>query len=205
MRPDVLEALERLRDKHGLDQEALDEFIQAADQTNRSIEDEDLITREGETGPDDGEGPLPAEPVDAGSQDQTPGQEPQERESETEPDLDVELDEEAVQAIVDRVAEASIFTELTERLDLVQATVQELREQLAASETQRGAVEKRLAELEREDEEKQREWLADQPRRRTIRVSHRPREANQPENSGQERESNLADEAEHTLAGMPRY
>ena len=209
MRPDVLEALERLRDQHGLDQSVIDGFVELADQTNRSIEDEDLITRDSadESAADEEQAPEQPEGEDAETADvdEDLDEELQEREEQTETDLDVELDEEAVQAIVDRLAEAPIFTELTQRLDLVQASLQEARDQLEASEGERAEVERRLADLERDDEEKRREWLDDQPRRRTIRASYRPREVNQQENSGKERESNLADEAEHTLARMPRY
>jgi len=201
MRADVLDALERLRDQHGLDQAVIDQFVSLADQTNRSIEDEDLVMREGEAeNPEDeqeSEDEAPAE-------EQEPEPETQERETE-EPagDLDVELDDEAVSAIVDRVAEAQFFTDQAGRIDGIQATITDLVERLAQAEERAGEVERRLAELEKDDEEKQRQWLEDQPRRRTLRVTHRPREAtNKTERKG---ESSLADEAEATLAGMPRY
>ena len=208
MNPNVLEALERLRDKHGLEQEVIDEFVEMADQTNRGIDDEDLITREGEadqeTDTDTPAEELDQEPVD---DPQEPDEEPQEPEG----DLEVELDEEAVDAIVDRVAESSIFTEITERLDSLQALVTELVEGQEAGEKARAArdseVDGRLADLERDDEEKQREWLEDQPRRRTIRVSHRPRQANNRDKggNGNEPQGTLADEAEATLDRMPKY
>ena len=204
MNPNVLEALERLRDKHGLEQDVIDEFVNLADQTNRSIEDEDLITR------DDGEQETDTdESAEELDQDTEPEQEPQEPEDE-ETDLEVELDEEAVDAIVDRVAESSQFTEIVERLDSLQALVAELVEGQEAGEKGRAEhdeqVDGRLAALERDDEEKQREWLEDQPRRtRTVRVSHRPRQANRKDKGGNDAGGSLADEAEATLDGMPKY
>jgi len=201
MRADVLDALERLRDQHGLDQAVIDQFVSLADQTNRSIEDEDLVMREGEAETlEDEQEPEDEAPVE----EQEPEPETQERETE-EPagDLDVELDDEAVSAIVDRVAEAQFFTDQAGRIDGIQATITDLVERLAQAEERAGEVERRLAELEKDDEEKQRQWLEDQPRRRTLRVTHRPREAtNKTERKG---EASLADEAEATLAGMPRY
>ena len=226
MNPNVLEALERLRDRHGLAQETIDELVELADQTNRSIEDEDLITRddadsvdgeqESETDEAPGAGDAEeldeeAEPEDEESgEEPEPDAEPQEREQEPETDLEVELDEEAVDAIVDRVAESSQFTEIVERLDSLQALVAELVEGQEAGEKGRAEhdeqVDGRLAALERDDEEKQREWLEDQPRRtRTVRVSHRPRQANRKDKGGNDAGGSLADEAEATLDGMPKY
>lgn len=196
MRADVLDALERLRDKHGLEQAVIDEFVQVADQTNRSIDEEELITREGEPEPE-------SEPE---PEDEAPVEEPKTQERETEEpagDLDVELDEEAVSAIVDRVAEAQFFTDQAGRIDGIQATITDLVERLAKAEERAGEVERRLVELEKDDEEKQRQWLEDQPRRRTLHVTHRPREAAKQERKGDD--GSLADEAEATLAGMPRY
>ena len=211
MNANVLAALERLRDKHGLDQEVIDEFVDLADQTNRGIEDEGLITREGdqETEPE-----TPVEELDQEPESETDA-EPQEREAgepgpdDGDGDLEVELDEEAVDAIVDRVAESPQFVEITQRLDELQALVTELVAGQEAAEKARVAREKeidgRLADLEREDEEKQRQWLEDQPRRRTVRVTHRPRQANQPGKGGNGPAATLADNAQDTLDAMPRY
>ena len=210
MNPQVLEALERLREKHGLEQEAIDELVNLADQTNRGIEDEGLITRDGEAEqeqeqPQAGEQEPEAEELE---------QEPQERDMEPESDEEpgdevIELDEEAVDAIVDRVAESEQFTAITQRLDELQALVTELVQGQEAAEKARAereeAVNSRLADLERSDEDKQREWLEDQPRRRTVRVTHRPRQANSRDNGGKEPRSSLANEAEATLDGMLKY
>ncbi|NIS11628.1 MAG: hypothetical protein GWN58_55775, partial [Anaerolineae bacterium] len=126
MNPNVLEALERLRDKHGLEQEVIDGFVEIADQTNRSIEDEDLITRnDADSEADEEEQEQPQE-EEQEPESEVPAQEPQERETDQpESDLEVELDEEAVDAIVDRVAESEQFTEITQRLDQLQALVTE--------------------------------------------------------------------------------
>ncbi|NIV34673.1 MAG: hypothetical protein GWN58_36015, partial [Anaerolineae bacterium] len=88
MNAKVLEALERLRDEHGLEQEAIDALVDVADQTNRSIEDEDLITREGDQEIETDE---PAQELDEEAEDEEsdedpePDAEPQEREQD-EPD-----------------------------------------------------------------------------------------------------------------------
>jgi len=196
MRTEVMDALERLRDKHGLAQDVIDEFVQVADQTNRSIDDEELITREGEQPEAETEPEVEGEP----EADSEP--EPQERETEEpEGDLEIELDEDAVSAIVDRVAEAQFFTDQITRMDEMQATITDLVERLDKATKRAEEVERRLAELEKDDEDKQREWLEDQPRRRTLRVTHRPREASQ----ARQGDKSLADDAAGTLASMPRY
>ncbi len=219
MNAKVLKALERLRDKHGLDQEVLDEFVALADQTNRTVDDEDLITRDDADQESDVD--EPAEELDEADEpedeepesDEDPEPEPQERDDaspggeDSDDQMEVELDEEAVEAIVDRVAEHQFFTDQTARLDEIQASITGVVERLDEFNAKVEEAESRLADLERDDEEKQREWLDDQPRRRTVRVTHRPRQANSRDKggNGNEPRGSLAEEAEATLDAMPKY
>jgi hypothetical protein len=157
-----------------------------AEATNRAIEQEDIITREGE--PEVETEPTPEPEVET---------EPMERE--------VELDEEAVSALVDAVTSSEVFAGLTTQLAQLQESLSALTSQVeqAIGETdeQFGTVRSRLEILEREDDEQRREWVEDLPRNRVTRVTYRPSRANRPETV----DESLEDVAQTTLSGMPNY
>lgn len=153
------------------------------DGTNRAIEEAGAVTRAAEQAEPEPEAPPAAEP------------EPVERE--------IELDEEAISAIVERLAESEPFVEVSAGIDSLAEQLAKLAEQLDGLKAQMVAseaeTEDRLAALERDEEEKQQEWQRDLPRRTMLRVTHRPRQANAPEAAG------LGDRAASTLATMPQY
>jgi len=194
MRQNVLDALV---DLFGDEERAL-AFAEGVDETNRGITDEGLIARakaevEGEAEPD-------AEPVEAaGDPDAEPG------EGEPEPTRELELDDAAMDAITGRFAE--MLEPFTERIDSLSAQLGELTEAQTGAEERaestRESLNLRLKRLERTDEEKHTEWAADLPRAQKLRVTYRPREANEDRADGEP--DSLADVANATLEKMPRY
>lgn len=168
------------------------------DETNRAIEEAGAITRAV-----DDEAPAEQEPTEEpGDVERAEESEP---ESEPEPEVverELELDDEALGAIVDRVAESDPVQEIHAMLETLGAAMTQISEELSALRGQQEGhseeTEQRLAALEKDEDEKRSEWVQDLPRKQTIRVTHRPREVNDPK-----RQESMADAAEATLADMP--
>ena len=178
MRQDVLDALLALV---GGDEERAAEFAALVDGTNREIADGGLVSREAETQetPD----PVPEPPV---------------------VDREVVLDESALTLITAQFAEMlAPFTEQIEALKTALAGLADTQAgALDEARKAREALDTRIQAVERDDETKHREWLADMPRRETLTVTHRPREANRPEND----EPTQPDpSAVLDAAGVPKY
>jgi DNA gyrase/topoisomerase IV subunit A len=165
------------------------------DETNRTIEAEGAITRsqpgastraaDVETKPDEVKetpNPLPdkSEPVERV----------------------VELADEAISALVERVTGSETFGELSASIETIGQEIAALTEQLGVLKSKldedHETTGERITALERTDEEKEREWMEDIPRRETVRVTHRPREMNDPN-----RPESMADTAAATLANTP--
>ena len=190
MDPKVKEELERLL---GDDAE---QWTALADDINRTIQEDGLIAR--------GQGPSP-EPGEL-----DPTEPPSEQVPVPEP-AELEMDEETLAVIIRGVASSDAFQgelgKITETLGALTESVAALTKQVegvgAASTEGLVAVKERLSKLEQDEEQKQREWLADLPQRQTLRVTYRPREANDPNGPAQPTNT-LADVAESTLANMPR-
>ena len=180
MRADVLQALVELLDG---DEERADEFAALVDGTNRAITEAGLVSREAEA---EG-GPEPApEPTEA------PAQEAPAIERE------VELDEAALALIAEQFAE--LLAPLTEKLEELESA---MGDALRAAELSRETVGERLKALEIDEGEKKRQWLADVPRRETLKVTHRPREANATDDDGEPITPNPS--AVLDAAGIPQY
>jgi hypothetical protein len=194
-------AFEALAKMFGDENKAQTWLEENVDELNRAIEESGAITR----AVDEEE---PGEPEPAQETEEAEGVERAEEaepEPESEPELverEVELDEEALGAIVDRVAESDPIQEIHTMLESLSATMTQFSEQLASLQDDRKTdaeeVAERLAALEQEEDEKRDEWVNDLPRKQTLRVTHRPREANDPE-----RQQTMADQASATLADMP--
>lgn len=159
----------------GDDEEAAKRWLEEHPEArNRSIEEAGLITRDQDEEPEPEETPGGAEGDDEEAEEGTPPE--------------VVLDEEAVEAIAARMLEGEGFNRIVEAIaamhgELEQATndVRSLGQRV--DELTRSADE-RLGRLEREDDEKQREWVEDLPAAASgpaLRVSYRPRQARAPE------------------------
>jgi predicted RNA-binding Zn-ribbon protein involved in translation (DUF1610 family) len=180
-----------------------------ADGLNRAIDEAGMVTRDAETEAEPEADQEPQEQERDAEPEPEPEAEPepQEREADPEP-AEVVLDDAAITAIVDAVLASGTFQMMAERLEALGESVDGAAERSMQAgrelENQIAEVIERVADLERDDEEKQREWQADLPRRRQLRVTHRPREANDPKRQKEAADS-LADAAEETLSAMPRY
>ena len=186
MRQNVLEALIELLDG---DEERAQEFAALVDGTNREIGEAGLLTREAEP-----EAEPQAEP------EAEPAPEPTETpEAEPELEREVVLDEAALDLIGAHFAE--LLAPLTEKLEGLEAALGALAQ---GGERAREALDGRLEALEADEAEKKRQWMADMPRRETLTVTHRPREANRPEG---EPEEEPAPDPSKVLdaAGVPKY
>lgn len=177
MRKEVEDALRTLFG----DETLAGQFIGAVDGTNRAIDEERLIAREDAGAEAVAEAATEAVAEDAEDKDEEPAE--------------VVVDEALVEAIAERVAakipEPAAPPEPFNPIPLQEAiaSVKAVAEGLA----------ERLAALERSDEEKRREWLADQPARRQVNVTYRPRQE-----APAETPATLQTVADATLAALPR-
>jgi len=132
-------------------------WIDAIDPINRQIEEEDMVTRS--------------------TEEDTPEPESTEVEGEV---FEVEFDEEMMAEIVNRVSASMDFAELlaplTESVNALQATVEQLASDIEHTKVERDALQIKIDELGRTDEEKLIELVDDFPRKRRVNVAFRPRE-----------------------------
>ena len=161
MRPDVMSALVDLL---GGDEERAGEFAKLVDGTNREIADGGLVSREADN-------EEPQEP---------PAKTPDPVGPAPEIEREVVLDQAAVDLITAQFAAMlAPFQEKIEALEkAIGGTVATQVQAVDEARHAREMLDTRLKAMERDDEDKQRQWLADMPRRETLNVTHRPREAN---------------------------
>jgi len=173
------------------DEDKAKEFAELVDGTNRSIEEENLITREGD---------------EAETEDRSGESDVQEQEQEQE----IEMDEETMEAISNRFNGLieSALEPLVERVAALEESVKAVAGSVEAMSSETSAAfestNERLGALERDDDEKRDEWQRDLPRRPVTKVSYRPRQVK----SGQDRDQakpSMADAAEATLSNLPSY
>lgn len=188
MRQDVFDALLEMVD----DEEEAKRFAALVDGTNREIADSDLVSRE--AGDD--------EPLQGGSA--QPASETPDPVGPAEIEREVVLDQAAVDLIAAQFA--TMLTPFTEKIEGLEAQLSALTDgQSAAADGARQvreALDTRIKAVERDEDEKQRQWLADMPRRETLNVTHRPREANKPEG---DEVSTPDPSAILDKAGVPQY
>jgi flagellar motility protein MotE (MotC chaperone) len=168
------------------------------DETNRTIEAEGAITRS-----QPGASTRAADGISEADQDAESTEVPQSETPQVEPvERVVELDDEAISALVERVTGSDTFGDLSASIETIGQEIAALTEQLgvlkAKLDEDYETTGERIKALERTDEEKEREWMEDIPRRETVRVTHRPREMNDPN-----RPDSMADTAAATLANTP--
>ena len=145
-----------------------EEFIKSVDQTNREVEAGKMITRE--------------EPAAEEPKTEPAAEPPAEPEKPIPTEQEVVLDETFVNAVVAKLGDLPQFGELTKAISDLKT---ELVAALGADKTAitgeitalREKTEKRLTQLEKTDEEKQREWMSNLPADTRIRASYRPKEA----------------------------
>ena len=154
------------------DEEGSSEFLNGVDETNRSIEKEKMITRNQEQS----EGEETEKVEDAKVEDKA---ETDEAEKETE-QTEVVVTDDVVEAVVARMAEVeneeivklrTIAKELAEANDAKDAIITELGEQMAE-------VKNRLAQLEKSEADRKREYLQDTPRKNQVKTVYKPRQNN---------------------------
>lgn len=152
------------------DEDSLNDFLEGVTLTNRSIEQEGLISREEEDPEEETRETEDPEPeVEA---------EPEAEERETEDPREFILDDEALTAIAEQFS--GVLEPVRERLSAIEGRLEtiegEQTRSLKDAARQIADLKERIAELEREEEEKHDEWLADMsPRMRQTRISYRPR------------------------------
>lgn len=184
MRQDVMDALVELLDG---DEERAKEFAALVDGTNREIADGGLVSREAEPPETPVETPDPAGPQE------TP-----------ELEREIVLDESALTLITAQFAE--MLAPFTEQIEALKTALAGLADSQAGALDEarkaREVLDTRIQAVERDDEQKHRDWLADMPRRETLTVTHRPREANRPDNDEPEKPN---PSAVLDAAGVPKY
>ncbi|KKK87622.1 hypothetical protein LCGC14_2751400, partial [marine sediment metagenome] len=159
----IVSALTKLA---GDDEEAAEEFIGMIDEVNRVVKDSDVIHRD-EPSQEDG-----TEEKD----DSSDGEEPSD-EGSVEGELletQFELDEEAIAQIATQVADSDVVTEFmqTTKKAVEQLSSSMLDLQTISAESTRSSKEvvQRLDDLEKSEDDKQREWENDIPRNQKVRL-----------------------------------
>lgn len=184
------------------DEELLADIESRIDTVGRSITEDGLVSREAEETTED----APA------TEDAPEGEieQPQaEGEIEVE-DTEIELDDEAIGMIAAAAAQspafASMLAPITEALEQITQTLGALTPRLDAIESRSTDVTSRLQLLERDDEEKRREWQGDLPSGRSrTKVSYRPRVARGVADETDEDDDSVEAIAIRNLNGLPTY
>lgn len=118
----------------------------------------------------------------------------------------IEMDEATLDDIVRQVAESGpvqvVFGELRDEVTRLAKLAKGLQASLAQSNKERAALVQRVKDLERGDEEKQREWLKDMPRHTSLSIV-RPRIAR--DQSAAQQAGSLADVAAASLSDWSSY
>jgi len=188
MRKEVLDGLVELFGDEEQARTFVEAFAEDVDGANRAIREAGLVTRDG------------AQDQDAASD---PPVEPAVLAAPAEP-AEIVLDDEALDAIAEKVKAAVPAVDLGP----LQAALAGIEARLAAiegaTETRQAltAVDTRLKALERTDDEKREQWKADQPARKQLVVTHRPREERAAVGEGNK--VPLTQVAEATLAKFPK-
>ena len=217
MRSEIREKLRELfADPNGVvsedDEAILAEFEHGSDGINRTVSDEQLIHRSTNGAEAEGE-----EDADESSVPEDVTDDTREEEAIKDAPPEIVLDEEAVRAITTEILRTDVFHSMHEaintmskQLTAVTATLEARDAEMAAMKTRATSLANRLKALEREDAEKQQEWLEDLPARSVTKVTFRPRHQHQ--RSVEDEEENvedvpesLAEAAERTLAMLPDW
>lgn len=192
----IIEALNGL----DLDDETRQGLLAQVDATNRAVETEGLIHRDNE------DAPAPP-PTPAGAEPDTP---------DTAAPV-IEVDESVIRAAAEAVVSSPTMTDLVALVAQLEERLTKLEKQAEDGARAITEVESRTAQLlvslrarvkdlEKDEDDKRREYQADMPRRQAVRATYRPRQNRAPGNDGdQEPVSTLADTAASTLASMPSY
>jgi hypothetical protein len=222
MRSEIREKLRELfADPNGVvseeDEAILAEFEHGSDGINRTVSDEQLIHRSTNGAEAEGEEDGDAEGAGESSVPAPVTGDTQEEELIKDATPEIVLDEEAVHAITTEILRTNVFHSMHEainamsrQLTAVTATLEARDAEVAALKTRATSLANRLKALEREDVEKQQEWLEDLPARSVTKVTFRPR--HQRQRSVEDEEENvedvpesLAEAAERTLAMLPDW
>lgn len=124
---------------------------------------------------------------------------------------EIELDDEAISQIADAAAQspafAAVLKPITDALAQVTQTLGTLAPRLDAIESRSTDVTNRLQLLERDDEDKRREWQGDLPSnsRSRTKVSYRPRVARGATDETEEEDDSVEAIATRNLNGLPTY
>lgn len=198
MRDKVKEALETLFG----DPNAASEFIEQVDRTNREIEERGLITRDAEELTTEDDNPTDGE--DTARDTDTPNTDDDKKKADEDP-TEIEIGEELLIQITAKLRE-----EFAGELAAIKAAVDAIPApkpvDLGPVFTRCKRIEDRLAQIERTEEEKKREWLEDRPARRMVQVTYRPRQVAQPEGQPEGKPNgklDMAERANATLANAP--
>ena len=186
------------------DEEQANREAERIDQTNRSIEEQNLIARDAAT-EDDATEVVVTEPAVTGA-DATEDVDSEEDNEATEPEPLV-LDDDAVRAISENLAghlqQAGILYSREEVIEAARSAMAEtmagVNDGVTALADTIKVFTDRIAALEATDEEKRAQWQADLPRQRGQPVTYRPRVEHAEDTSAP---PSLADRAAETLNNL---
>lgn len=181
MRKEVKDALVKLLG----DQALADNIEQQVDGTNREIERQGMITREGDSGEEAPVADTPETTEQLNSTDEqsnTTEQVNDETDQHPEAEREVVLDESAIEALASKLGLSEAMQAINAKLDELAQKVDQFRERTEQKfKDKETEMDAKLAELRCSDDERKREWLKDMPARNRTVVSYRPRENAQAE------------------------
>ena len=196
----------------GDDEELAEEFIGRVDGVNRAVEEEDLVHRETEAeATAETTGEEAAEEVETEEETTDEVEETEEEiseESEPVEDEELVLDESAIVAIVQAVAESEIFTTFMSTVNDSIATLREsvtlletsLNEARAAHISETKKLKAQIADLEKTEEQKKAEFIADMPAASPRKVTFRPKVGRSGNGDETGEEESMQEIAESTLS-----
>jgi len=138
---------------------------------NERVADEGLVSREAdeEQPAQDDTASTETEPMTELEKGET------EAENDDEAERTIEIDEDVVAELSKAVLGSQVFTDFSAKLDTLVAQFGKITETQELLGRSVGEVEKRLSDVERDEEDKKTEWQQDLPARQKVIVSYRPR------------------------------
>lgn len=203
---------DKLKELFGEDEEGVLAFLETVDTVNRTIKDEKIIHRDKKTQGRTDPKPTPAPAPDPDDDDDEENDNPDEgnADEEDEDAPEIILDDEAVAQIAQKLEESPTMkalqqsiAQLTETVGKLASAKEEDTKEIARLKKVNGKLAERVEQVEKTEEEKQKTWSEDLPRKRKLQASYQPRHSRKGADEDEDEEEDFADIADKTLQSIP--
>lgn len=203
---------DKLKELFGDDEAGILSFLEGVDVTNRTIKDSKIIHRDKKTQGRTDPKPTPAPEPDPDDDDDEENDNPDEgnADEEDEDAPEIILDDEAVAQIAQKLEESPTMkaiqqsiSQLTETVGKLASAKEEDTKEIARLKKVNGKLAERVEQVEKTEEEKQKTWSEDLPRKRKLQASYQPRHSRKGADEDEDEEEDFADIADKTLQSIP--